>query len=301
MSRNMTTLTTARRLAAVGGGLMLLLAPRDGQLLLQPPLREFYILGIVLFVSAVMLLLFKSYEPLGFSLVTVMTLSGLQILGSAGMQWIDSLNRDVPFDFQFSYYDIVCWGAAWFLPFMICILIRLLARNEWDTPERRADFCRFFKEAAVSFLFYYAVLYITCFLFIHSVDLDGTRVFDLTPLSHMAQYFGEMEHGGRYLLGNLFFFTPLGFFFAVYRPKWRQWMYLPFGVLLSGGTELLQYAFNCGVADVDDVILNVAGLMIGVWLKRALDRLRTLMTNREELAIQYVEYCVDRKKTEETS
>ena len=297
MSRNMSTLTTARRLTAAGGGLMLLLAPRDGRLLLQSPLRECYLLGIVLFVASAMLLLFKSYEPLGFSLVTVMTLSGLQILGSAGMQWIDSLNRGVPFDFQFSYYDIVCWGAAWFLPFLICVLIRLLARNEWDTPERRADFCRFFKEATVSFLFFYTVLFLSCFLFIRSVNLNGARVYNLTPLSQIVQYFRGMENGGRYLLGNLFFFTPLGFFLAVYRPEWKWWLYLMFGLLFSGGTEVLQYAFNCGVADIDDVILNVAGLLIGVGLKRVLDRLRAWMTNREEQAIQYLEYRQEQEKS----
>ena len=106
-----------------------------------------------------------------------------------------------------------------------------------------------------------------------------------------------MENGGRYLLGNLFFFTPLGFFLAVYRPEWKWWLYLLFGLLFSGGTEVLQYAFNCGVADIDDVILNVAGLLIGVGLKRVLDRLRAWMTNREEQAIQYLEYRQEQEKS----
>ena len=60
---------------------------------------------------------------------------------------------------------------------------------------------------------------------------------------------------------------------------------------------MLQYAFNCGVADIDDVILNVAGLLIGVGLKRVLDRLRAWMTNREEQAIQYLEYRQEQEKS----
>ena len=289
MSRHTSTLTTARRFAAVGGGLMLLLAPRDGKLLMQPPLREFYILAITLFVAAAMLFLFKSYEPLGASLVTVMALAGLQLLWSVGTQLVASIQKKVPFLYQVDYYDVVYWGAVWFVPFMICILIRLFARNEWDTPEKRADFCRFFKAASVAFLFYYAILFMVCFVFIRRVDLNAAHDYNLIPFRQMRDYFGSTENGMRYLFGNLFFFTPLGFFLAVYRSKWKWWNHLLIGVLFSGGIELLQYGLNCGMADVDDVILNAAGLLLGVGIKCLLDRLRATMTDREELSVQYVE------------
>ena len=70
-----------------------------------------------------------------------------------------------------------------------------------------------------------------------------------------------------HLLGNLAVFFPLGYLTAALFPKMRKLtkvMLLSFALSLF--IETCQYIFACGVADIDDVILNTLGGMVGYWV-----------------------------------
>ena len=77
-----------------------------------------------------------------------------------------------------------------------------------------------------------------------------------------------------HIAGNMAFFVPFGFLGAVLYPKLRTWRVMPFAALgLSFLLELLQWVFQTGVSDVDDLILNTLGGCIGFllwkrWTKR---------------------------------
>lgn len=64
------------------------------------------------------------------------------------------------------------------------------------------------------------------------------------------------------LVGNTVLFVPVGFLFPlVYRKMtWRK--SLAVGVAMEG----MEWMFNVGIVDVDDVILNAFGVMIGYWI-----------------------------------
>jgi len=74
----------------------------------------------------------------------------------------------------------------------------------------------------------------------------------------------------RYLLGNAIAFAPLGFLAPL---LWARWdgplRTLALGLLVSGGIELAQLSaslalgFPYRVADVDDVLLNTVGTVVG--------------------------------------
>ena len=74
----------------------------------------------------------------------------------------------------------------------------------------------------------------------------------------------------RYLLGNLLAFAPLGFLAPLLWPRWQGWgRVLLLGLLVSGCIELTQLAlsllmgFPFRVADVDDLLLNTTGTLLG--------------------------------------
>jgi glycopeptide antibiotics resistance protein len=65
------------------------------------------------------------------------------------------------------------------------------------------------------------------------------------------------------LVGNVVIFIPLPFllFYITGIRSYRK--ILSIAILISLAVEIIQYIFNIGVADIDDVILNTTGAIIG--------------------------------------
>ncbi len=79
---------------------------------------------------------------------------------------------------------------------------------------------------------------------------------------------------GKFLIGNIGAFVPLGVLAPMLSPRWRSWSRaLLLGLLASGLVEATQLVaslamgFPWRVADVDDLLLNTLGTLIGfgVW------------------------------------
>jgi glycopeptide antibiotics resistance protein len=84
---------------------------------------------------------------------------------------------------------------------------------------------------------------------------------------------------GKYLVGNIGAFVPLGVLVPMMSPRWRTWSRaLPLGLLASGLVEVTQLlgslamGYPWRVADVDDLMLNTLGTLIGfgIWTLAAL-------------------------------
>lgn len=92
-----------------------------------------------------------------------------------------------------------------------------------------------------------------------------------------ALRFGMEWQPGRYLLGNVLAFAPMGVFLPILWPRWRSL----FGIVAAAlaisvvieaaqlGLSLLM-GFPFRVADVDDVLLNVLGVALGYAVYRTL-------------------------------
>lgn len=74
------------------------------------------------------------------------------------------------------------------------------------------------------------------------------------------------------LLGNIVMFMPLGFFPALLWRKWRWWKSLLVGFCASVAIEFTQF-FIGRFTDIDDVILNTIGALVGYGLYRLFRRL----------------------------
>jgi glycopeptide antibiotics resistance protein len=88
---------------------------------------------------------------------------------------------------------------------------------------------------------------------------------NLVPLRSMI---GDWRLGGQELLvnflGNIVVFIPIGMIPVLARPRGAAaWHSAVFCLLLSLVIELVQYASGTRTADVDDIILNTVGGILG--------------------------------------
>jgi len=74
------------------------------------------------------------------------------------------------------------------------------------------------------------------------------------------------------LLGNIVMFMPLGFFPKLLYRKWSWWKSLLLGFGVSVSIELAQL-FTTRSTDIDDVILNTLGALLGWLLAWSVERL----------------------------
>ena len=95
------------------------------------------------------------------------------------------------------------------------------------------------------------------------------RSFSVMPF----QFVLDMQAGGmdisvmlKNVLGNIGVFIPLGILLPVFFQKNRVSITILEGFLISLIIEVLQYVLKMGILDVDDMLLNTAGVAIGAVL-----------------------------------
>ena len=74
-------------------------------------------------------------------------------------------------------------------------------------------------------------------------------------------------------VGNIVWFIPLGAYLVWKEPRHTVWRAVLIGFLLSLVIEVSQYIFGVGVTEVDDLVLNTAGTLIGVILMRIVQKI----------------------------
>ena len=88
----------------------------------------------------------------------------------------------------------------------------------------------------------------------------------LTPFQEIRRALESMSYWLMFmLLGNIAMFVPIGFFPALLWRGWRWWKALPLGLLTSCTIESIQF-FIGRSTDIDDVILNTTGAVLGFGL-----------------------------------
>ncbi len=95
----------------------------------------------------------------------------------------------------------------------------------------------------------------------------------LTPFQEITRAFRTgLDIQQFMLVGNIVMFVPLGFFPALLWRNWRWWKSVLVGFCASFTIEFTQF-FIGRFTDIDDVILNTTGALVGYWLYRLFRRL----------------------------
>ena len=71
-----------------------------------------------------------------------------------------------------------------------------------------------------------------------------------------------------HVVGNMIWFVPLGWLGRKLWPKLTVLQLTLIGAVVSVGLEATQWLLHSGIADVDDVLLNALGAMVGAALAR---------------------------------
>lgn len=109
------------------------------------------------------------------------------------------------------------------------------------------------------------IIYILC-LFnvvtageINSVYSEG---FNLIPFKEILRYKVGTHLFMTNVVGNIVIFIPYGFFINYFTKNKKLWVSVLLGIFLSGTIEMTQY-FIGRIFDIDDILLNSMGMLLG--------------------------------------
>lgn len=134
-----------------------------------------------------------------------------------------------------------------------------------------------FKTVFLYFVFICYIVLLSKILFLSRVSLldlfDShraiTRPINLIPFHSIAMLFFGSAGGGRgfafgNVVGNIILFIPLGIYLPLLKTDKRVWTNLLVVFAVSLFAEVIQGLLGIGTADIDDVILNFMGGLIGI-------------------------------------
>ena len=105
---------------------------------------------------------------------------------------------------------------------------------------------------------------------IQSSFTERISAINFIPFKTIIYYLSQNEGFGisrDNILGNIFAFTPLGFLLPILFDKCNNVRkILIIGLTVSLSIEVVQVVFSLGSGDIDDIILNVFGTILGFWI-----------------------------------
>ncbi len=107
------------------------------------------------------------------------------------------------------------------------------------------------------------------FNYIFDADRIITRSYNLIPFKTMMDFLGpdsrvSPSYAASNILGNIVLFIPLGVYIRAIRQRGGFLKSLLSVIITVVAVEIVQFAFGLGAGDVDDVLLNSFGGVIGI-------------------------------------
>lgn len=109
------------------------------------------------------------------------------------------------------------------------------------------------------------IVYILCLYYILMGQDKGISGVNLVPFKEIFRYSYGSYKFMKNIVGNILLFIPFGFFVAYYLNTKKFSTMFIISLIVSSCTEVIQYHIG-RVFDVDDIILNVFGALLGYLL-----------------------------------
>lgn len=104
---------------------------------------------------------------------------------------------------------------------------------------------------------YVIILFVLVFL------KDNIRGVNLIPFSFIKDYVVDKQPlGVSNIVGNILMFIPMGILLSIKEQRRDKVLISLMGI--TACIEILQYVLSRGIFDIDDIILNVVGGLIGI-------------------------------------
>ena len=122
------------------------------------------------------------------------------------------------------------------------------------------------------------IIYILCLFYVVTFQDVGWSSHNFVPFKEIFRY--DFGSGLFYknIFGNMLLFVPYGIFIAKYVDLKQPFVVLMISFITSLSIEVIQFLIG-RVFDVDDIILNVAGCLLGYALFRLFQKFSTKLPN----------------------
>ena len=117
------------------------------------------------------------------------------------------------------------------------------------------------------------IIYVLClFQIVTNGDVSGIHGVNVTLFKELTRYQIGSKLFYRNIIGNILMFVPFGFFTSYYLKLDKKRIIFYLSLIVSVVIELIQLKIGRAF-DVDDIILNLVGGMLGYYLYRLMDRI----------------------------
>ncbi|MDQ2753753.1 MAG: VanZ family protein, partial [Bacteroidota bacterium] len=136
----------------------------------------------------------------------------------------------------------------------------------------------FFRLSSIIFgLLYVTILFYALFFKTIHFRAGMSRV-NLVPFKTIVPYITEIadKNSGPAIMNigaNIFLFIPFGFYIEVLLRKRKMKIKIMIIILIPIIIELIQFVFSLGICDLDDVILNAIGSLLGILVLKVVEKL----------------------------
>jgi glycopeptide antibiotics resistance protein len=112
------------------------------------------------------------------------------------------------------------------------------------------------------------------------------REFNIVPFMSIFEDIGA----GRLklnenLLGNILIFIPVGIFISLFRHNKKIIFNLVIVLFISLFVEMMQFLTNTGIADIDDLLLNGLGGLVGLFIYKLIAFKRPYLRTKKVVTI----------------
>ena len=115
------------------------------------------------------------------------------------------------------------------------------------------------------------VVYILCmFQIVTSQDVSGVHGVNITLFKELTRYEFGSKLFYRNIIGNIMMFIPFGFFSSYYLKLNKKSFIFFLTLIVSIVIELIQLKIGRAF-DIDDILLNIVGTLLGYYLYRLVD------------------------------
>jgi len=173
------------------------------------------------------------------------------------------------------FYNIEEFGITTFLSLILNMIImycfHIISIINFDDVDKK-NFSNYMNFYSKYFMYVYVPFLLVIFFFTSlsfSRDMSSTVQMNLIPFKTITYYFSRLN--GSYinvinLVGNILLFVPLGFFIPQISlsNKFKKLTHINLLILASSiFIEVFQLLLLKGIFDVDDIILNTSGGLLG--------------------------------------
>ncbi len=282
-------LTIGELYVSMAVGLILFLLPNDLKNQLgTTPVSVVMVSLLALIIASALFIAIRRFEAIGAAILTKSVITVISFLFSILNGMLSKSNDYWP---TISDYQLITMFILWTVPFLLAVIFRLFTVGKRDTNDYRLGFARFLSLSLRALLLIYLMVLIFKQIMPNKPNVITTRTIYYMPFSKISDCFSGVNGGSMaYLIWHCLILAPLTFSLLILNPHIRWWYVLVISFAAGMAIEILQFTLNTGIVYTDDVIMYLIGGVLGMLLKKLLDKIREAITAGEEKIMLSLEY-----------